>query len=364
MAKPIIQKEGEIVNIVFRVDAGYQLGAGHVTRCVTLADELKARGHSVTFISRENPGHYCDFIQKSGYFVHRLRVAAQSETNSLESITAIDAKTTRDIVKGKNIDWIVVDHYQLDASWAQEVRPFVKRILVIDELANRPLECDILVNQDVLDNLQKSYVHLLEKNTKLLLGTKYATLRPQFANARKSIRRRTGDVKSLLVGFGGSDSTNCTLKALEALRLFHPNIKPTHVIVGQNNIHKEPLEMLCGKEPSFLFHCQIENVANLMAQSDLAIGAGGTMIWERCCLGLPSFVITIADNQRVLNQKLDEMGAVVHLGDDGTVTYREIYHAIQSVMEDKKRLAEMSQIGMELIDGQGIDRIVNEMENV
>ncbi|KQL48733.1 hypothetical protein AN963_02735 [Brevibacillus choshinensis] len=349
------------MKIAFRVDAGYELGAGHVIRCVTIADELKSRGHSIIFISRENPGHYCEYIQKNGYFVHRLLSVTSSEAHSLEEINAMDAQSTINIIKGENIDWIVVDHYQLDASWGQEMRPFVKRILIIDELANRSLEGDILVNQDLLENPHDLYAHLVGKDTRLLLGAKYATLRPQFAHARKMIRRRNGEVKSLLIGFGGSDSTNCTLKSLDALLMFPKKI-PTYVIVGQTNLHKDSLEKLCLVEPSFSYHYQVENVACLMAQSDLAIGAGGTMIWERCCLGLPSLVITIADNQRVLNQQLDNMGAVIHLGDDGSITTREIYLAIQSVLEDSNRLREMSRIGMEMIDGQGIVRIINEME--
>ncbi len=350
------------MNIAIRVDAGYDIGAGHVIRCVSLADELTKRGHTVTFISTECPGHYCDFIEKKGYEIHRLTSTPYGSSLTVEEKNKIDAKLTIECLRGKTIDWLVVDSYLLGVKWEQELRHVVKRIMVIDDFVNRPHDCDILVDQDSLEVSQDRYVRLVGKDTLLLVGVKYVTLRPQFAQARQTLRKRSGDVNKLLVGFGGSDNTNCTLKTVETIRRFHQRITTTHVMVGQANRNKDSILKFCMREPSFVLHDQIENVANVMVHSDLGIGAGGTMTWERCCLGLPSLVITIDESQRALNQTLDKMGVVVHLGDDDSVTHEAMFGALQSILDDKQRLIEMSRRGMELIDGRGIIRIIDAWE--
>ena len=330
--------------ILIRTDASEQIGSGHIMRCLTLANELRQNAQ-VSFICRELPGNMCDYIEQQGYIVHRLPLDA--------------TKQTSEILAAENgvIDWLIVDHYGLDAQWEMTMRPYVHRIMVIDDMANRSHDCDILLDQNLYVDMDNRYKDLVPPSCKQLLGPKYALLRPEFLAARKKLRKREGNIKRLLIFMGGSDPTNETAKALEAVKLLNRPEIAVDVVVGESNPDKEPIKQLCASLPNAAYYCQVSNMAELMVKADLAIGAGGSTNWERCCLGLPSLVMTIAENQEELTQVLHEQGYLISLGTKEKVTAETIWQNLYDILNDPERVLSFVERGKQLVDGNGAKRV-------
>jgi len=342
-------------------------------RCLTLADALREEESNVSFICRELHGNLCDFIEKKGFKVYRLPYTTVKHNNKnpssehlqwLSVSWAEDAEQSRDILAKEcgTIDWLIVDHYALDKQWETLVRPHVKKIMVIDDLADRFHDCDLLLDQNLYENINNRYNGLVPASCKKLLGPKYALLRKEFINARKNLRERDGNVKNILIFFGGVDPTNETLKALEAIQLLNRPDIAIDVVVGEANPNKDKLEDVCSAMPNANYHCQINNMAELMASADLSIGAGGSTTWERCCLGLPSIVITLADNQRELAKYLEKNGIIIYLGWYEQVKESDVKEAINALISNPEKIETISKKSREIIDGKGIEQITSRMQ--
>lgn len=343
------------MKIAIRTDASLYMGTGHLMRCLTLAGEVRQQGHTVTFICRELPGNLCELIEKKGYHVYRLPFQ-DKDKNRIQTVQDVsswlgatwreDAEQTISVLQeisiASKIDWLVVDHYALDIQWERMMRPYVKRIMVIDDLANRRHDCDLLLDQNLYENMEQRYMGLVPETCKLLLGPQYALLRPEFREARKKLRPRDGTVRRILIFFGGSDPTNETLKAIEAVKLLNrPDIE-VDVVVGANNPHRCLIKEKCAAMPNFYFHCQVDNMAELMVKADLAIGAGGSTTWERCFLGLPSLVIVIADNQFETTSFLAQKGCIYYLGRSAKVNVSDINVVLMKLLQAPSLLKEMA----------------------
>ena len=300
------------MKIVIRTDASIKMGSGHVMRCLTLAEELKKNGSDITFISRAHEGNLNGMISGKGMKVvelsapdsHSAPVGNGCSDDYAEWLGVTQGQDARETINvlGKTIpDWLIVDHYGLDESWEKTIKSHVKKIMVIDDLANRHHECEMLLDQNWFDNKESRYRKLLPTGCTLLLGPEYALLRPEFSEARKKNKPRNGGVKRIFVYFGGSDPhnlTKMTLMVLCELELSHLEVD---VVIGQNNLQESELKELCLKRPFTQLHTQVDNMATIMAKADLAIGAGGGTTWERICLNLESCVIIIAKNQDEVN---------------------------------------------------------------
>jgi UDP-2,4-diacetamido-2,4,6-trideoxy-beta-L-altropyranose hydrolase len=187
-------KEQRAYKILIRTDASVQIGTGHVMRCLTLADELRGRGAEVIFVCREFDGNLCGYIEEKGYIVHRLPVSDATEqgdqnieiglkhTAWLGADCQTDVEQVEEIIKDLESppDWLVVDHYALDERWEECLRSYCKKIMVIDDLADRPHNCDLLLDQNFYENLESRYDGLVPPQCKKFLGPKYALLRPEF----------------------------------------------------------------------------------------------------------------------------------------------------------------------------------------
>ena len=182
--------------------------------------------------------------------------------------------------------WLIVDHYALDLRWESILRPRVGKIMVIDDLADRPHDCELLLDQNLYQDMETRYDPLVPATCAKLLGPKYALLRPEFAQARKNLRQRDGQVMRILVFFGGVDPTNETAKAIHALASIADRQFAVDVVVGSGNPHKQQIENLCAEHEGFHYHCQVDNMAELMAAADLAIGAGGDGDVGAVCCGV------------------------------------------------------------------------------
>jgi len=357
--------------VTFRVDASLQIGSGHVMRCLTLADELKHRGANVIFICREHPGHLTSMIENKGYKVELLPRTEIEYISSAKDVAHAawlgvplhqDADDTITALKRTKPNWLIVDHYAIDNRWETKLRPYVGKIMVIDDLADRPHDCDLLLDQNLYQKLETRYDNMVPQSCHNLLGPKYALLRSEFASARKKLRQRDGHVRRLLVFFGGVDPTNETEKTLQALIGNIDHQIEVDVVVGSGNIHKEQIQDLCSAQNGFIFHCQVDNMAELMAAADLAIGAGGTATWERCALGLPAIVISVADNQINIAYSADKAGVVSYLGESSNVKVSELTNKIVSTLSSTNSISCMSIKALNLVDCNGVMRVVAYLE--
>jgi UDP-2,4-diacetamido-2,4,6-trideoxy-beta-L-altropyranose hydrolase len=255
------------------------------------------------------------------------------------------------------VDWLIVDHYGVDSRWEAQMRPHVGRIAVIDDLANRFHDCDLLIDTNLQANGFGRYDGLVPPECFRMLGPKFAMLRPEFAEQRATLRARDGKVRRILVFFGGTDPSDQTTKTLQAIASLRLDGIAMDVVVGATNPHKEMVRAFCSAQSRFNFHCQTERMAQLMANADLAIGAGGSATWERCAVALPSIVLTVADNQVPSTQIMAEEGRLLYLGDQADVSAKMIAQQICSLIEVPHRLVELSMRSAKLVDGRGAGRV-------
>lgn len=319
------------MNVVFRVDASVQIGSGHVMRCLTLAHQLKEKGIHSTFISRDLPGNMNAYIAKQFPVVELPTIADEDAWQWTAQHWQQDAKETIVVLEDK-VKLVIVDHYSIDEKWQQMLRPYTKKIMVIDDLANRKHDCDILLDQNYYLDMATRYIGLVPKHAKQLLGPKHALLREEFIEARGNIKPFNGKVERLFVFFGGSDPMNETEKVLRAIiPLIEQYEFQVDVVVGNSNPNKQNIEALCLLHESIHYHCQINNMAQLMAQADMAIGAGGATTWERFYLQLPTVAIALADNQVDSMHTLENKGVLIYLGESYQVSGTQIQATLREI---------------------------------
>jgi len=359
------------MNVVFRADASLEIGTGHVMRCLTLANALRETGASCTFVCRAHEGHLGEHIRACGHALHLLPRAAdfcpadEGEPYAcwLGSTPEQDAEQTLAVLIS-GCDWLVVDHYGLNARWETRLRARARHLLVIDDLANRQHDCELLLDQN-LGREARDYDGLVGDRTQRLIGPRYALLRPEFAQWRETslARRRQPSLRQLLITMGGVDKDNATGLVLDALgRSALPSDCRVVVVMGP---HAPWLNEVRQKAKNFPFSCTImtnvSNMAELMASSDLAIGAAGSTSWERCCLGVPTITVVLAENQRGIGVALSAAGAAVLLAShDLTRRLPDILRAESSV----ERLSRLGEQAAALVDGQGCQRVIAVMEPV
>jgi UDP-2,4-diacetamido-2,4,6-trideoxy-beta-L-altropyranose hydrolase len=331
--------------VAVRADATLQIGAGHVMRCLSLADALVRRGARVRFVCRGLPSAYAALVRGGG-----------CELAELAGPAAEDASGTRQELAGGSWDWLIVDHYGLDARWESELRQCAGRTLVIDDLADRNHDCDVLLDQNVLSPGRSPYADRVPQDCRLLLGPGYALLRKEFSRLREASTATRRPVRRLLILMGGMDASNETEKAIRALARIPGKPYEVDVVVG--GAHPAIASVRAASERSgFRCHVQSADVAALMAAADLAIGGCGTTSWERCCLGLPAITMALAANQEPIAQALATRGAILHLGKASEVDEGTLMQAILELSGDAPRLAKMSAAARELVDGHGAERV-------
>ncbi|MFG6118363.1 UDP-2,4-diacetamido-2,4,6-trideoxy-beta-L-altropyranose hydrolase [Thalassobacillus sp. B23F22_16] len=339
------------MNVCFRVDSSRWIGTGHVMRCLVLAEQLQLNGAEVTFVCRRLPGDLTGFIENRGYGLRTLpSLQSTDQKHYFQWFRAnwkLDAMQTINFIRKKQIDWLVTDHYAIDEKWEQFTKPYANQIMVIDDLADRPHNCKILLDQNFYPNSQKRYEHLVGPQTIMLLGPKYFLLREEFKFVRQ--RERDGSVTRILISFGGSDPTKETLKALKAVQCLNNTKCIIDVVIGKSNLDYVSIKSICADNPNFRLHYQIDYIAELMAKADLSIGAGGSTTWERCYLSLPAITIETAENQSEILYSLSKLGAVYHLGTSEAVDEKDIARAVKKLMENPCVLQKMIKSSKEIM---------------
>ncbi len=352
------------MQVAFRVDASTEIGSGHVMRCLALADALAQQGASCTFVSRSHPGHLHALIARRGHRVVALAPATLANAGItgrpyatwLGATTGEDAAQTRGALQGEAVGWLIVDHYAINAEWERVVRPLCRKLMVVDDLADRPHFCDLLLDQN-LGRSARDYDGLLPPDCERLVGPRFALLRPAFQalRAHSLARRAAAGVRRVLVSMGGVDKDDFTSRVLDALDgSCLPSDCELVVVMGASaRWTTEVLE----RARSSRFPVQIlvaaDNMAELMAGSDIAIGAAGSTSWERCVLGVPTVMVVQAANQTSAAAALRDAGAVIVVQPDGDFS-RAVAQAVSTLAEDALQRGEMSARAAALCDGSGL----------
>lgn len=348
------------MNIVIRTDASIQIGTGHVMRCLTLAKKLQRRGATVTFICRDFEGSSISYLRGQGVSVHSLPAILSKESDIYwtKMNWRIDVEETIIEIKELNeaVDLVIVDHYGLDSRWESDMRNVAKKIMVIDDLADRLHDCDLLLDQNYYLNMEERYNELVPAHCVQMLGPNYVLLRDEFIQMANKPRKRTGEVKNILVFFGGTDPTGETIKALKAIKeLDIPKIK-INVVVGASNPRRLEVEQLCSEMPNANYYCQVSNMAELMWEADLSIGAGGATTWERCFLGLPALVVVVAENQFELTMVVAKQGALMSLGSGIRLTKKVIKKVLMGLIQNPSQRVIMNKRCVELINCKIVEK--------
>lgn len=343
-------------------------------RCLALADELKIQGAEVTFVSRGHIGNTDSEIEKRGYPVLSLPVPTKNYIVRSDDVAHAswlgvsweqDADDTCSVIGATKLDWLIVDHYSIDARWHRKLRSHASQVMVIDDLADRPLDCDVVLDQ-TYGRKEKAYKSLVPLGCHMLLGSRYALLRPEFfklkSRAIKTRKTFTG-INRVLVSMGGMDVDNLTAKVLDGLSLVNWSHKPViEVILGGNAPHLHQAIALAEKSDlEISVFADVCDMAERMLTADLAIGAGGVTSWERCCLGLPALTVISAENQQVVSNALDKIGAIRLLGIGEETSAEDIKNNVERLEKNPVYLQNMSRAGFKVTDGLGVKRSVLEM---
>lgn len=358
--------------ILFRVDASIDIGAGHVMRCLSLANALKKTGNECRFICANQKGNLIELIQANGYFVHQLTEVRRngdfgfSKTSGLPKLDEkFDALQALTAIGHTKADWLVVDHYQLGGEWESLMRSVSRHMMVIDDLADRSHDCDVLLDQ-TFGRESSDYDKLTPLHCEALCGSQYALLRPEFAEARAMslARRQTAEMKRILIAMGGVDKDNMTaliLKSVQAAKLPH-DCKITVLMGTAAPWIDDVVSVAASSHLETEVMVGIADVAAVMSQCDLAIGAPGTSSWERCCLGLPSILVVIASNQTKVAAELNAVGAACMI--DRKKIELSLVSQINRFVSEPKALADMSQNASRLVDGLGVQRVIEGMGHI
>jgi UDP-2,4-diacetamido-2,4,6-trideoxy-beta-L-altropyranose hydrolase len=276
-----------------------------------------------------------------------------------------DAKETGGLARNFNAEWIVVDGYHFGSEYQKEIKDCGISLLFVDDYGHADhYYADLVLNQNITGHNENLY-QSREVYTQLLLGMQYALLRREFWQWRGWQRVINPITRKLLVTFGGSDPDNVTLKVIQALQLINVNDLEVIVVVGGSNPHYEMLQKeIATSNISIFLQQNVNNMPELMSWADIAIAAGGSTNWELAFMGLPSLVITLADNQKAIAEYLGKIGLANSLGWYDKITIDELALAINKLLDSYILRKEMSQVGQKLIDGLGSIRVVSKMREL
>lgn len=348
------------MRVVFRVDASIHIGSGHVMRCLVLAQELKRIGYNVLFATREQKADLNTLINTRGFEVIALQKPYEWSTPSHSSDYAAWLQMTEEqdcldfIKKVKYADLVIVDHYGIGATWHEIVKNKLNCILtVIDDLV-RVHRAHIVVDQ-TLNRQPTSYEKIFP--CKALTGTDYALLSPEFTKQRQNQQQNSPSSHNILITMGGIDKPNATLEVLKALATVKKP-HPTTVLLSQRAPHYSAIKRFAEKHPDWVKHIEfVDNMASFMSQFSLAIGAPGSTSWERACLGIPSILVPIADNQNDISKALVNAKAVK------LIKLEDISNQLISTIEYLVKYWQYySKQNLALCDGMGVKRVTQTLQ--
>jgi UDP-2,4-diacetamido-2,4,6-trideoxy-beta-L-altropyranose hydrolase len=351
------------MRIAVRVDASIASGVGHVKRSLALAHALRALGAEVVFVTRDHDIDTASMIEPELFRTLKLpRSVAKSESLHAATLAdhrawlgvsqAADAAQTCEVLEG-GVDWVVVDHYGIDSHWHDHVSTVLDaRVCVIDDLADRPLHCDLLVDHNLTGDHRAKYRSQIGGIRKLLGGPRFALLGPRYVSPQAC--RVEPLATSIGIFMGGADASNASSVVLRACRDIAGFVGSLEIATTSANPHLAELLALCEKSGQTRLLIDQPDLADFFSRHGLQIGAGGGASWERCRVGAPTIALVCADNQAPVVKALAEAGVVLAVA---TVTPAAVGAAIARLIQDQKERLNLHERSIRLVDGLGAIRV-------
>lgn len=334
-------KPSQMPQVLIRADASPQIGGGHVVRTLSLGLALQEAGFEVSFATRPETHATIPFLGDCGFRLIGLDCPVEHETSTLREHFP------------HGLEAMVIDHYQRGISFEKQCRQFCRSLMVLDDEPLRAHDCDLLLDQ-TLGRQPQEYRGWVAADCRILAGTAFALLRPQFARARSRLALQPRKaLNRLLLMSGASDPLNLTGWVLKALAELPESLNLD--VIGSG-----PTDFATHHQARF--HGNVADVAAFMAAADLAIGAAGSASWERCCLGLPSLLFVIAENQRQIGLQLERAGVARNLGRPGELKAGEFCDLLRQIRAHPDWLTSASLRSFELCDGQGASRAARALQ--
>lgn len=329
------------MKIIFRCDSSFTIGSGHLFRCLNLAYLLD---NEVTFICRNLPGNINSRVRQN-----QLKLIELSDNWS-----TLDAFSEEEVVLSiERPDIIIVDHYQLGSNWEVMAKKYCKKLIVIDDIEREHI-CTAIIDQ----NYRRYPPQVYQKSkARLFLGPKYCLLNKDFLKLLPP-KRNFKIVNNVIVFFGGSDHESMTLRILDIIDNFNNSIK-WDIIIGQQNRDFDAIYSKSKIIPNLDIYHNISNMHEFMLKADLFIGAGGTTTWERAIIGLPSIVISIAENQENVSRELNEQKAIRYIGKSSEISDETIKDQIKKTISNPSDLRSMSESCLNLKVSSQLNELVN-----
>ena len=361
----------QIQNIIlFRVDSSTDIGSGHVARCVVFANKLRQNKFNCIFICRDLDGNFCELIRSNGFRVFLLPAKPSSNTDKNKMLQEIlhgcdweaDAAETIGLITTFKPHWLIVDHYSIDYRWETEIKKHCENIFVIDDLADKAHNCKVLLNQNLGHSFQ-TYQHLVSPACTLLIGPKYSLLSPKYRIVRESCKTRVLPVKSVLVYFGASDKYHLTQKTVETITEQFSKLT-IKVVLPRGCIQYDTIKSM--KNTNIKLLSNLPDLTSCIKEADVSIGASGSTSWERCCLGLPTLLVSYAENQIGIAKTLEMAGACVYVchHKTGDETKAKLLNRINTLIYDPIRFCAMSRSSFDLVDGLGTERVFQKFKEL
>ncbi len=345
-----------MLKVVFRVDASGEVGFGHLSRCINLAEVLRSRGNEVSFVCRDDEAKSFSALEDRLFTTVLLPMLSAGEVVNQQE----DAKQTIQALLGERPEWLIVDTYMLDKVWERLMRPHVAKIAVIEDLSSRVHDCDLLINQNYSERSATSFAKFVPKTCEILLGPRFALIGEHFRRLRELKSMQTPELKRIFVFCGGSDPQNLTQQVIDEISYSELSNVVVDVVVGAQNASFER-ESAIKLNANVKIHDAGGEFARIMSRADLAIGAGGTTSWERMCLGIPSIVVSIAENQNSACEKLGRDGLVNYLGTQSSLKPGAIRDAVIEAKTNVASFFDQIERGQILVDGMGCERVAEVM---
>lgn len=361
---------------LFRVDSGKSLGIGHVMRCLTIANSLKEKGVDCHFVCRDHKGHKGDLVALNGHSLSILTATLEAKPdidgNGLDKWLGApaeqDIRETQEILTNNGpFNIILTDHYAIDAQWHQAMRSYCDKIVAIDDLANRPLDCDVLIDQ-TLNRNPDDYTPFTPAHCQKLCGTNYALLRPVFRDLNpKAIvkRKQYTHIKRLLVTMGGGDNDGATKQVIEALcQSNHSDFLAITIDVIISDTHPtmaDIKDIISHSKLNINIHNHVTNIEEMMFEADLSIGTCGATSWERACLGLPALLHVAANNQLKISEELVNERAAKIITVNGKIDTKILELEISKLNQDHQAYNHMCDANFKICDGLGTQRLIESL---
>ncbi len=349
--------------VAIRTDASDLIGSGHVMRTLAVAQALRERGARITYVCRNRPYNMRGTIEAAGFEVEELPAVQEVSDPWLGATYEEELTDSAQVLERRApIDLLITDHYSLDARWENHMRAFCRRVMAIDDMANRIHDCDILLDQNLGAEVPGRYDALVPPHARKLLGPKFAMLRDEFRPYVAHPRPRANTMERILVFISGFDASDETGKVLRAIDLLAVRPSTVQIILLEDAPYAARVREHCERS-GYSYLGRVQSMAPLMNEADLAIGGVGSTTWERCAVGLPAIVVTVAENQRNGARAVAQSGAVWWLGDAHALSEDDIAGAIARLQQDPSRLPAMSEKARALIGTQDgtfpMDRVLN-----